>query len=305
MWKKLCLSLIFFSFSVLAVAAQENDLTELIPEPGMDATSEATLAAALVDPVAKQNIQEKKDQDITEVTGSKNDLLASYLLERPVEEASWYNVLQIAIRKAVNRGLPSNLLVLLLLFPLVTTIIAFSRHVIGLRGFGIYTPAVLSVVFVSTGIPMGIIVFLVIIITSILLHNLLKRTNVAHLPKTALIVWGVCVMVIGFLLSMAYFRIEIFYSLAIFPLLILISLSENFTSTQLASTTKEAARLTFETVVLAIIATLIIGNEWVQKFTIINPEIVLLIPLIADILIGRYTGLRVIELLRFKTLIKK
>lgn len=304
-----CLICCFLPFSSLS--AQEVDLetaAALEPTAADDATTsalEASVAATIVDPVAKQNLQEKKDQDITEVTGSKSDLLASYLLEQPLENSSWYNFFQVAIRKAVNRGLPSNLLVLLLLFPLVATIIAFSRHVIGLRGFGIYTPAVLSVVFVSTGIPIGIIVFLLIIIASIFLHKIYKRFNLAHLPKSALILWGVCLVMICFLILMAYFRLEVFYSLTIFPLLILVSLSENFTSTQLASTTKEAAKLTLETLILAIIGAFIIGSDSIQKFTILNPELVLIFSLIANILIGRYTGLRLLELMRFKNILEK
>lgn len=282
-----------------------NELIDLDIQTQAQSTAEATLAASLVDPVAKQTIQEKKDQDITEVTSTKNDMLASYLLEKPLENPNWYNTLQLAIRKAVNRGLPSNILVLLLLFPLVATIIAFSRHIIGLRGFGIYTPAVLSVVFVSTGIPLGLTVFLLIVIASILLHKLFKRFNIAHLPKTALTLWGVCVIIIAFLILMAYFKIQAFYALTIFPLLILVSLSENFTSTQLMSSTREAFVLTLETLILAVCATFIIGNEGIQKFTIINPELVLLFSLVANILIGRYTGLRLIELVRFKNLIKK
>ncbi len=307
----LCLFLLSWFFYYQPLQAQ-NLLTEEQEEEVLigDETTEATDTAeaslsALVDPAAKQTLQEKKDKDITEVTGTKSDLLASYLLGQPLDNPSWYHFFQVAIRKAVNRGLPSTLLVLLLLFPLVATIIAFSRHVIGLRGFGIYTPAVLSVVLVSTGIPIGIAIFLVIIISSIVLRKILKKLNLAHLPKSALILWGVCATVIAFLILMAYFRFEMFYSLTIFPLLILVSLSENFTSTQLVSNTKEAIKLTFETLILAMIATLIIGNEGIQKFTIINPEVVLLVPLIANILIGRYTGLRFLEMLRFKDILNK
>lgn len=325
--KKFILSLLFVIFGVVwagggsqgAPVHAQTDVPATAPEnaelldglltltepPSAQATLEASLAATMVDPGAKQSIQEKKDKDITEVTSSKSDMLATYLLERPLQNPSWYNLLQVAIRKAVNRGLPSNILVLLLLFPLVATIIAFSRHVIGLRGFGIYTPAVLSVVFVSTGIPIGLTIFLIIVISSIILHKLFKKFNLAHLPKSSLTLWGVCVVIIGFLILMAYFRVEAFYALTIFPLLILVSLSENFTSTQLMSSTREAAMLTLETLLLAMIATFIIGNESIQKFTILNPELVLLFSLVVNILIGRYTGLRLLEIIRFQNLIKK
>ncbi len=283
--------------TVVEIDGEEASLTE--------ATVEATLAATIVDPAAKQSIEEKKNADITEVTSVKNDILASYLLEQPREDLHWYNFLRQAITTAVNRGLPSNIIVLLLLFPLVATIIAFSRHVIGLRGYGIYTPAVLSVVFVSTGFSLGLVMFLLIITVSLILHRLFRKVKISYLPKTALIMWGVSALIIAFLLLMAYWRVEAFYALTIFPLLILVSLAENFTSTKAMSSTRAAVILTLETLFLAIMASLIIGNTWIQMFTILNPELVLLFSLVANILIGRYTGLRLLELFRFRDLIKK
>ena len=104
---------------------------------------------------------------------------------------------------------------------------------------------------------------------------------------------------------MAYGGVKSFFSLSIFPLLTLISLSENFTSTQLISSMKEAIRLTVETLILAIISALIIQNGAVQRFVIVYPGVALLLTLIVDVLIGRYSGLRLLELSRFKTLIKK
>ncbi len=293
---------------VSRVQAQElEELVAPLTPPEMEATPEAAASASalLVDPEVKQIIQERKDQDVTETTGGKTDELAQHLLSQPAKALSWNNFVQTVIRGAVNRGLPSNLVVLLILFPLVSSVIAFSRHVVGLRGFGIYTPAVLSVALVSTGIPVGILMFVIIVAVSIFWQKGLKKINLAHLPKTALILWGVCVSVIIFLIAMAYGGVKSFFSLSIFPLLTLISLSENFTSTQLISSMKEAIRLTVETLILAIISALIIQNGAVQRFVIVYPGVALLLTLIVDVLIGRYSGLRLLELSRFKTLIKK
>ncbi|MBQ6154896.1 hypothetical protein IJI99_03430, partial [bacterium] len=82
-------------------------------------------------------------------------------------------------------------------------------------------------------------------------------------------------------------------------------LSDIFTSTHLISSTTEAIRLTVETMLLATVAALIIGNNSVQQFVIVNPELTIIVTLIIDILIGRYNGLRFMELFRFKALIKK
>lgn len=188
---------------------------------------------------------------------------------------------------------------------MVATIIAFSRHVLGLRGFGIYAPATLAIAFLSTTITLGVIMFVFIVLTTVIAGRLLRRLNLAHLPKSALVIWSVCTMVIGLLLVMAHFQVEEFYSLTILPLLFLVSLAENFTNTQLMSSTREAVRLTVETIFLAVIANLIIGSTPIRIFAILNPELSLLGVFIFNLLIGRYTGLRLTELLRFKLLVKK
>ena len=303
--KQLLLTVLFSL--ALASAAQAQELTvPLFSLPLLEASSEAqaSMSASVVSPEVKQIVQEKKDQDVTETTGGKTDALAAYLLEQPETPLSWHNFIRHLMRRSVSRGLPSNLIVLLILFPIVSLIIAFSRHVVGLRGFGVYTPAVLSVALVSTGIINGIILFLVVILSSMCMQKVTKRLNLAHLPKTSLVLWGVSLIMILFLLITAYFDVKTFFGLSIFPLLIVISLSENFTSTQLFSTTKEAVRLTFETIFLASISALIIDNSEVQRLVITHPELTLLLTLAADMLIGRYNGLRLLELWRFKTLIQ-
>ena len=45
----------------------------------------------------------------------------------------------------------------------LAALIAAARHLIGIRGFGIFLPAALSVSFVATGPIVGIIIFLLIV----------------------------------------------------------------------------------------------------------------------------------------------
>jgi hypothetical protein len=290
------------------ISAVELEAGEFEASPDAQATEAASLAthsAVIINPLARQAVIESRDRDITETTGNKTDEMATFFLSQPEEPLSWYNFLQTLMRQAINNGLPSNLIVLLILFPMVAALIAFSRHMLGLRGFGIYTPAVLAIAFLSTGIPLGIAMFVFIVAISVIFQRLLRRINLAHLPKSALILWGVCLSTIGFLIAMAYLDVQSFYALTIFPLLILISLSENFTNIQLQTTTKEAVKLTFETLLIAIVAELICGSKPIQYFVILNPELCLLVIFVLNILIGRYNGLRLSELFRFKALINK
>jgi hypothetical protein len=274
------------------------------PSAALTAT-ESAVAVSSASAQVEQKIQEKKDQDLTETAGKQKSKLAAYLDQHPIASLSWYNPLQHAIRQAIDRGLPANIIVLLILFPLVASAIAASRHVVGLTGFGIYIPAVLAVAFVSTGIVTGVVTFLAILAAAMVMFKLVRRLRLPYLPRTAMLLWGVSLFILLMLIASTYLNLQILISISIFPLLIMMLLSENFMETQLFNSQQEAIRLTLETVVLAIVCSLFVGWEPVQKFVLLQPELTFLGTALGNIALGRYSGLRVLEYWRFQTIIEK
>lgn len=267
-----------------------------------DATAEAQASAAAN---LQQRREERQESDLTGTTSQAKSRLARLLDENPIGEFSATNFVQHSIRRAVDQGVPANMLVLLLLFPVIASIIAASRHLIGLDGFGVYTPAVLSVALLSTGIGTGLLLFTSILVLVTIGRVLVKRLKLQYLPRTALLLWFVSLGVFGFLLaapSLLLLGIDL-ASVTIFPILVLILLSENFTEVTFSSTQSRAIELTLETIALAVGSTLLIRTELVQNFVILHPEITLLFVFVINILVGRYTGLRVSEYFRFKSIL--
>jgi hypothetical protein len=249
-----------------------------------------------------EKLQQKTDQDITETSGQKKSVLAAYLDEHPIGKFSWNNFIQKAIRKAIASGMPANIIVILLIFPIIASLVAFSRHIVGLKGFGIYIPAVLSVAFVSTGIITGITVFIAVLLTALLTRPILKKFRLPMLPRTAMLLLCVSTAILALMLIASVYNINLVINISIFPLLIIILLTENFIETQLLSSQKEALEITFETLIIAVLCSLIIGSELIQKFVILRPELTLIGVALINLAIGRYTGLRLLEYLRFKNL---
>ena len=56
--------------------------------------------------------------------------------------------------------------------------------------------------------------------------------------------------------------------------------------------------------ILALISSLVLSLETVQKFALIHPELLLLLVAVFDIFMGKYTGLRYTEYRKFKKLLK-
>ncbi len=240
-------------------------------------------------------------QKTTEVLGPLETLLKGQSLG-PVWPG---NPVKYAIRGSVSSGVPANTIVLLLLLPFVAFIIAFTRNVVGIRGFGIFLPAALSVVFVATGPIVGIGIFLIIVAVSTAMRVLLRKLKfrLQYLPRMSLILWAVVVGVLGVLFAAPVLRFPDLANVSIFGVLIMILLAEDFTRIQLGKSVNTALNLTVETLILSLISFFFLTLKPLQHYVLLNPEISLLGIAGADLLLGKYTGLRIMEFYRFRKLI--
>lgn len=217
-----------------------------------------------------------------------------------------FNPIKYAIRGAIEAGVPANTLVLLLLLPIVTFVIAFSRNVVGIRGFGIFLPAALSVVFVATGPVVGIGLFLVIVAVSTLVRMILRKLKIKlqYLPRMSFIFWAVVFAVLGVLFLAPVLNFPALANVSIFAVLVLILLAEEFSRVQLGKSAKTAANLTFETLILSLISYLFLTLQPLREYVLLRPEVSLILVAVADLVLGKYTGLRVMEFYRFRKLIR-
>jgi hypothetical protein len=244
--------------------------------------------------------------DITQKSQEAAGPLEALLQKQSLGPALPINPIKYAIRSAVSAGVPANTIVLLLLLPLIATIIAVARHVIGIRGFGIFLPAALAVVFVATGPIMGISLFLIIVFISTTTRLILRKlkSKLQYLPRMALILWTVSLGVLGVLFAAPLIPYKEITNVSIFAVLILALLAEDFTRVQLGKSIRTAISLTSETLLLSLISYFLLTLGPVQEFALLNPEIFLIIIFVSDLLLGRYAGLRFLEIWKFRKLIQ-
>lgn len=244
--------------------------------------------------------------DITQKSTESLGPLETLLKEQKLGPVWPQNPVKYAIRGAVASGVPANTIVLLLLIPLVAFVIAFTRNVVGIRGFGIFLPAALAVVFVATGPIVGIGIFLVIVVISTAVRLILRtlKFRMQYLPRMAFIFWAIVVSVLGVLFAAPILKFSDLANVSIFAVLIMILLAEDFIRVQLGKSAKTAVNLTFETLIISVIAYLFLTLKPIQNYVLLNPELSLLGVAVADLILGKYTGLRVMEFYRFRKLVK-
>lgn len=260
-------------------------------------------AAATMSSSIKQ-LAEKKD-DLTETRGEVKGRLERYLDQQKLGPLGVTNFLGYAMRYAVSHGVPANTIVLVLLFPVIAMIVAAARHLIGLRGFGIYIPVVLSVAFVATGLVTGIVLFLVILAIGTYGMKLIRHLRMQYLPRMALLLWLVSLGVLATLFLAPLLGASGLLTINIFPILILMLLAENFHEVQMGKSKREATELTIETLLLALLSAMLLSLDFVQRFALLYPELLVVGVAAINVMVGKYVGLRLTEYLKFRKMTKQ
>lgn len=222
---------------------------------------------------------------------------------RTVSDIGITNFMSFGISFLVNRGVPINSIILILMLPVIATILAFARQVIGIKAFGIITPAMTTLSFLVMGLRYGLIVFIVVLLSGTVTRVILRRLRLLYLPRMALVLTSVSLsllLVLG--LGVATDRNSIL-SFSIFPALILTLLAEEFISAQFKSGPRAAFGLTGWTLVLSTTGYFIVSSEIFRTLILSFPEITLLtIPV--NIVLGQWSGLRLTEFFRFRQLLR-
>lgn len=242
--------------------------------------------------------------DLT-IPKQEGDRLVTLMKSQTV--SGWWvsNTLKLAIRKAVSEGVSPNTLVLLFLFPLVAALVAFSRQIVGVSGFGMIIPALLSVAFISTGGVVGLVLMSFVLLSAVFGRMLIKKIRIPYLPKLAVLIWLISISVLGLLIMSPMIGLERLMTVGIFPIMIFVLLAETFVEAQITRSLGTSVSMTLETVILAFIAYKLISAPWVQAQVLLQPEISVIAILVIDILIGKYKGLRLYEIWRFRKLLNK
>lgn len=209
------------------------------------------------------------------------------------------------IQYIIDNGLPQETVVFLLLLPIAATIIAFARQVVGIKGFGIYTPLIISLAFLATGLKIGLSFFAVIILVGTLVRFLVKSIALLYLPRMAIVLTCVAIAILLVFLIGAHFNYQGIINTSVFAVLIMISLVEKFIAAQIERGAKNAIVLTLETIVLSSICYLIISWSWLQTIVLDHPFWIILGAVVINLLLGRWTGLRLYEYYRFRDVIKR
>jgi transglutaminase-like putative cysteine protease len=230
---------------------------------------------------------------------AQHNLPTVMLTARTVAQLSWWrrqviNLWALAVRSQV----PLPALNLILVLPLIAFFLVIIRNVIGLETFGTFSPMLLSLAFLTTGLGWGLVVFAIIVGLGTGLRLVLQRLRLHLVSRVAILIAIVAVSMVGLTVVGAAFGVGALLHAGIFPMVIMANIIENFTNTQLERGTMEALRLTLSTLLVATCSYVGIEETGLKSLVLTFPE--LLAGVIGvELLLGRWRGLRLLEYVRF------
>src|SRR3972149_10254600 len=207
----------------------------------------------------------------------------------------------------VEQGVPVQTVLLLLMLPVIATLVAFFRQVIGIKAFGIYTPSIITFALIAldpNGIKYGIAIFASVILVGMVSRLILKNFRLLYLPRVAITLSIVSLSILGILVLGGSQQRTGLASISIFPLLIMITLSEKFVATQIEKGSRVAFILAVETLIISVIGYFLVSWRVLETLLLNYPWVVFL-TFIINFSLGKWAGLRLTEYFRFRQILRQ
>lgn len=209
--------------------------------------------------------------------------------------------------------------VMVLMLPVIGTILGFARHIIGIKSLGLYAPIILTYAYLELGLSSssetwigkavyglkyGLILTIVVFIVSYLTNYVTKKLRLHYFPKIALVLSTVAISIYCLLIAANAIDKYGLLNISFLPVILISTVSEQFVSIMSKKNIKAATSLAITTVLISASVFLIAIIEPFQEVLIKYPYL-LLVTVVLNVLIGRFTGLRALEYVRFREILKE
>ena len=200
-------------------------------------------------------------------------------------------------------GLPlyvQNVYTILLTVPLGAFLVVLLRNLIGLKTFGTFMPILIALSFRETELLWGVMLFSILVALGLVLRFILEHLKLLLVPRLAAVLIIVILLMLS--ISIASYRLGFDHglSVALFPMVILAMTIERMSIVWEEHGPSEAIVQGLGSMAVAVVAFLVMNIGRLQYLVGMFPEL-LLVVLAATLLMGRYTGYRLSELWRFRS----
>ncbi len=190
---------------------------------------------------------------------------------------------------------------ILILVPIGALMICVLRNLVGFPTFGIFMPVLMALAFRNTGLLYGLGIFAGVVFIGYVVRRWMDELRLLLVPRLSVILTLVIVSFTAFALIGNKFGLRQLMAVGLLPFVILTMTIERFFIITEEAGPREGLRTAAGSAAVAAITHKIIYLEPLQLTFFVYPELLLAVAAI-QMLLGRYTGYRLSELIRFRKL---
>jgi hypothetical protein len=251
---------------------------------GIEPLFESQGAKNLAATVSVSRSEESAIQAVLETGEMKKPFLLDFsLFSLPIETQSVYHVI--------------------LLLPVGVLLLVILRNVIGIRTFGTFMPVLIAMAFRETQLAWGLFLFTTLIALGLGIRLYLAHLKLLVVPRLAAILIIVIFLMAIFSILTHKLGLERGLSVALFPMVILTMTIERMSIVWEELGALDTLQQGAWSLVAALLAYVVMTLSYIEHLVFVFPEL-LFILLAGMLLLGRYAGIRLLELPRFKSLTK-
>jgi hypothetical protein len=194
-----------------------------------------------------------------------------------------------------------NLLRILLLLPVAALVLVFMRIIVGIETSGTFMPILIALSFLQTKLVPGLSSFIAIVAFGLLLRSYMSRLNLLLVARISTIVVIVVFIVIFFSIFGYQLGFNTGMTVSFFPIIIIAWTIERMSILWEDEGPWEVLVQVSGSLIVAVLAYLMMKSQEIQHLSFHFPEINLVVVALI-MLMGNYTGYKLLELRRFRAL---
>ncbi|WP_299232724.1 UUP1 family membrane protein [uncultured Halomonas sp.] len=249
-------------------------------------------------------IWEGNGQAVLEVQGGSNSRVTFSMLARnqPAAAAVRNQLAEDTLLNFSIHSLPLEeqaLFQTILLIPIGALVVVLLRLLVGIKTSGTFMPVLIALAFIQTSLATGLIGFLLVVAVGLVIRSYLSYLNLLLVARVTAVIITVIGIISVFSVLAYRFGLNAGLTITFFPMIILSWTIERMSILWEEEGPKEVLIQGGGSLFTAVLAFLAMNNPWVRHITF-NFLGVQLILMALILMIGNYTGYRLLELRRFK-----
>ena len=188
---------------------------------------------------------------------------------------------------------------ILILVPVGALMICVLRNIIGFPTFGIFMPVLMALAFRSTGLAYGLGIFAGVVLLGYVVRRWIDKLRLLLVPRLSVILTFIIITFTALALIGSKLDLREFMAVGLLPFVILTMTVERFYVIIEEAGAREGLKTAAGSAAVAVITHELLHLDFLQLTFFVYPELLFAVAGL-QILLGRYTGYRLSELLRFR-----